>query len=163
MNKYMRNLVLLNCKLIEEDVRECFLFWCKKTHKIKDLIKIYFPNLYLNEHIGITLYNFPNCDTIFVSKRYIHLNEVDTKAKVGKLLGYLSADNFEQLNRNEIAYSYTFYAYVDNKGIALFNEISQIKLDHSKMLNKIKKLLENKQGIYTVDKVMLEERIMIPN
>jgi len=161
MNKYMRNLVLLNCKLIEEDVRECFLFWCKKTHKIKEFIKKHCPDLYLNDHLE--LYNFPNCDSIFVSKRYIYFSEVDTKAKIGKLLGYLSADNFEKINRNEIAYSYTFYAYVDNKGIALFNEISQTKLDHSKILNKIKKTLENKQDIVTVDKVMLEERIMIPN
>ena len=38
MKKYIKYLVRLNCILIEEDVRECFLFWCKKTLKVIEYI-----------------------------------------------------------------------------------------------------------------------------
>ena len=94
---------------------------------------------------------------------YIYSNEFDSKAKMGKLLGYLSAEQFENINKNLITYSYTFYAYVDGKGIALFNELSQIKLDHSNMLNKIKKALDNDvdKVIPLIERVILEERIFI--
>jgi len=162
----MKYLILLNCKLIECNVRECFLFWCKKTHKVKEFIKNYFPHLYLNQHVGLTMYNeFTSCDIILVSKRYIYSKEFDSKAKMGKLLGYLSADQFENLDKNLITYSYTFYAYIDGKGVALFNELSQIKLEHTNMLNKIKKALDNgiDKIIPQIERVILEERIFSIN
>jgi len=158
MNKYMKYLILLNCKLIEDDVRECFLFWCKKTHNIKSFIFSNFPNLYINEHVQYVLYKeFKTCDMVLVSKRYVDATEFNTNSKLGKLLGYLSADKFDNLNRDLITYSYTFYAKIKNENIALFNELSQNKLDHSIMLNKINESLKN-----IVDKIELEERIIIP-
>jgi hypothetical protein len=52
MKKRLEYEVLLNCILIEENVRECFLFWCKKTYNIRKYINNLFPNLILNNYTG---------------------------------------------------------------------------------------------------------------
>jgi len=160
MKKYIKYLVQLNCILIEEDVRECFLFWCKKTLKIIEYIKGSFPNLIINESDNINVCKqFKTCDVILVSKRIIYPYECDTDAKLGKLLGYLSADNYKDLNRNETLYDYSFETKIDNTRIILFNEMSQNKLDHSNTLHKIKQAI-NKH--FNLLDVILLERVIIP-
>ena len=42
MRERLKYEVLLNCILIQEDVRPCFFFWCKKTLKISNFIKYMF-------------------------------------------------------------------------------------------------------------------------
>jgi len=166
MKKYIKYLVQLNCILIEEDVRECFLFWCKKTLKIIEYINKSFPNLIINESDNINVCKeFKTCDVILVSKRIIYPYEYDNDAKLGKLLGYLSADNYKDLNRNETLYDYSFETNIDNTRIILFNEMSQNKLDHSNTLKKIKQAI-NKHfvcvvGIDVID-IELRERVIIP-
>ena len=160
MRKEVEYLVLLNCVLIEEDVRECFLFWCKKTIKITDYINDLFPNLVVNE---CTLFNkFSTSDVILVSKRVVCPHEYDTDAKLGKLLGYISADNFENLNRDLVIYDYSFVVDVDDVRINLFNEMSQFKLDHSVIFNKIKEAFKKHEYGNIVDNVVLNERMVMP-
>jgi hypothetical protein len=160
MKKYIKYLVQLNCILIEEDVRECFLFWCKKTLKIIEYINRSFPNLIINESDNINVCKeFKTCDVILVSKRIIYPHEYDSDAKLGKLLGYLSADNYKNLNRNETLYDYSFETNIDDTRIILFNEMSQNKLDHSNTLFKINQAI-NKH--FNLLDVVLRERVIIP-
>jgi len=160
MKKYIKYLVQLNCILIEEDVRECFLFWCKKTLKVIEYINESFPNLIINESDDINVCKqFRTCDVILVSKRIIYSHEYDTDAKLGKLLGYLSADNYKNLNRNETLYDYSFETKIDDTRIVLFNEMSQNKLDHSNTLYKINQAI-NKH--FNLLDVILRERVIIP-
>ena len=161
MRKDIHYLVLLNCILIEEDVRECFLFWCKKTIKIIDYINKVFPNLVVNKDYSL-FKEFETSDVIIVSKRIVQHSEYDSHAKLGKLLGYLSSDNFEDLNRDALIYDYSFEAYINNKRINLFNEMSQNKLDHSIMFYKIKEAFKKHKYGNIVDKVILNERVVIP-
>ena len=162
MKKYIKYLVQLNCILIEEDVRECFLFWCKKTLKVIEYINRSFPNLIINESANINVCKeFKTCDVIIVSKRIINYSEYDTDAKLGKLLGYLSADNYKNLNRNKTLYDYSFETNIDNTRIILFNEMSQNKLDHSNTLCKIKQAINKHYSIDVLD-VVLRERVIIP-
>lgn len=161
MRKDIEYLVLLNCILIEEDVRECFLFWCKKTINVINYINKVFPNLVVNKDYSL-FKEFETSDVIIVSKRIIQQSEYDSHAKLGKLLGYLSADNFETLNRDELIYDYSFETYINNKKINLFNEMSQVKLDHSIMFNKIKEAFKKHKYGNIVNKVILNERVVIP-
>jgi len=161
MRKDIHYLVLLNCILIEEDVRDCFLFWCKKTIKVIDYINKVFPNLIVNKDYSL-FKEFETSDVIIVSKRIVQSSEYDSHAKLGKLLGYISSDNFETLNRDALIYDYSFEAYINNKRINLFNEMSQVKLNHSIMFNKIKEAFKKHKYGDIVDKVILNERVVIP-
>jgi hypothetical protein len=161
MRKDIHYLVLLNCILIEEDVRECFLFWCKKTIKVIDYINKVFPNLIVNKDYSL-FKEFKTSDVIIVSKRIVQPIEYDSHAKLGKLLGYISSDNFETLNRDALIYDYSFEAYINNKRINLFNEMSQNKLNHSIMFNKIKEAFKRHKYGDIVDEVILNERVVIP-
>jgi hypothetical protein len=52
MRKRLEYELLLNCILVEENVRNCFFIWCKKTLKICEYINKLFPNLILNKYEG---------------------------------------------------------------------------------------------------------------
>lgn len=163
MNKKLELLILLNCILIEDNIRECFLHWCKKTHNMIKYITNRFPNLKLNEHLGKHIYSqFETCDVVLVSKRKVELEECNTNDKLGKLLGYKSAENFDKLNRDLITYNYTFKVLIEGEIISLYNEMSQNKLYLNDTLEKIKESLYNNKYYLEIEDIYLEERIIIP-
>jgi len=155
--------VFLNCILIEEGVRECFLFWCKKSYKVKDYINKIFPNLIINECLKFAEdKQLLNNDVVLVSKRIVNIDEYDTPKKLGKLLGYLGADEFENLDRDLIVYDYVFNVIIGNKKIYLFNEMCQNKICHKEIYNKINQAFKKNKLGNIVDKVILVERMVIP-
>lgn len=154
MKEKLKYEVYLNCILIEEDVRECFFFWCKKTYKISEYINKLFPNLILNKYEGSNkLLQLKTSDVLLISKRIIEKNEYDTDAKLGKLLGYKSADNFADLDRTKTYYNYVIVA----KDINLFNELSQNKLYYEDIRNKIELAFRKNNIDYHVK---IKERII---
>ena len=147
--------VLLNCILIQEDVRPCFFFWCKKTLKITNFINKFFPNLILNKYEGSNkLLQLESSDVLLISKRIIQREEYDTDAKLGKLLGYKSADNFVNLDKNKTYYNYVMVA----NEINLFNELSQNKLYYEDIRNKVELAFRRNNIDYNVKVV---ERIIL--
>ena len=159
----MSYLILLNCVLIEENVRDCFLFWCKKTYKVKDYINKLFPNLIINDYIHFNNFcKFDTSDVILISKRIVYPNEYDTHEKLGRLLGYISSDKYEILNRELITYDYSFTVIIEDKKIVLFNEMSQTKLDHKKMYEKMRKVLIESEYGKMINNVILTERTIVP-
>ncbi len=159
----MEQFLYFNYKLIEEGVREVFLHFCDNSVDIEQEVKELFPNLIVNfmDNHSKSCCNQSHYKNFIVSKRIIYPDEYDTNEKLGKLLGYKSAEGFDKLNRDLIMYNYTFYAVYDNNHIDLFNELSQDKLDLSIMLNEIKKVLLN-DNKYKVTDVYLEEDKKIP-
>lgn len=163
MKKNLEYEVFLNCILIEEDVRECFLFWCKKSYKVKDYINKIFPNLIINECLKFAEEKkLENNDVVLVSKRIVNIDEYDTPKKLGKLLGYLGANEFEDLNRDLIVYDYIFNVIIGNKKIYLFNEMCQNKICHKEIYNKIDQAFKKNKLGNIVNKVILVERMVIP-
>jgi len=161
MRKQLEYEVVLNCILIEEDVRECFLFWCKKTLKICEYINNLFPNLILNKYKGSNkLLQLDSSDVLLISKKIISPEEYNTDAKLGKLLGYLSADDFIKLDKTKVYYNYILVANINNMDIYLFNELSQNKLNYDEIRQKVERAFRmNKLGC-SVNEVYINERII---
>jgi hypothetical protein len=161
MKKHLEYEVLLNCILIESDVRECFLFWCRKTLKIKKFITKLFPDLVINKYSGFN--NFQEkCDVLLISKRIVNPEEYDTEAKLGKLLGYLGANDFIKLNRDIIVYDYVLKASINDTEIYIYNELCQNQICHEEIRKKAEiALTQNKFG-YEIKDVKVTERIIIP-
>lgn len=161
MRKQLEYEVLLNCILIEEDVRECFLFWCKKTLKICEYINNLFPNLILNKYKGSNkLLQLESSDVLLISKRIIIPEEYDTDAKLGKLLGYLSAEDFIKLDKTKVYYNYILVANVNTMEIYLFNELSQNKLNYDEILQKVERAFRMNKLSCSVNEVYIKERII---
>jgi predicted transcriptional regulator len=161
MKKRLEYEVLLNCILIEENVRDCFLFWCKKTYNIRKYINNLFPNLILNNYVGSNkLLQLNSSDVLLISKRIINLYEYDTEAKLGKLLGYLSADDYNKLDRSKQIYDYVLVANINNMEIHLFNELSQNKLYYEEIRNKIEQAFKKNKLSAIVTNINIKERII---
>lgn len=160
MKKRLEYEVLLNCILIEENIRTCFLFWCKKTYKISEYITKLFPNFVINRYYGSNkLLQLDSSDVLLISKRIIFSEEYDTDEKLGKLLGYLSAKDYITLDRTQLYYNYILIAYIDDIEIRLFDELCQYKLNYDEILSKVEKaFLENK--LIKIQKVCVKERII---
>ena len=148
MKKLLQYEVLLNCVLIEEGFRDCFLFWCRKTYKICDYINKLFPNLILNRYTGSNkLLELKNSDVLLISKRIINPEEYNTDSKLGRLLGYITADNYKNLDRNIDVYDYVVQVIIEQKEmnsmkINLYNELSNNKICYEKNRIKIEEALK---------------------
>ncbi len=154
MKKNLQYEIILNCILIEKEVRECYLVWCKKQWKLGSFINKNFPNLVLTEFSEfLKKKNLNSCDAYLVSKRNLDKTEYDTDEKLGKLLGYLSADNFNKINKKESLYNYGLKAIISNSEINLFGELSQNKLNYNPLRDKIYDILKDK-----VDDIKIIER-----
>lgn len=153
--------ILLNCILVEENVRNCFFIWCKKTFKICEYINKLFPNLILNKYEGSNkLLQLEKSDVLLISKNIIRPNEYDTDAKLGRLLGYLSADEYSKLDRTINFYNYILVAKINNIEVYLYNELSQNKLEYNDIQNKVDKVLKrNKLGI-VIDEIFVKELLV---
>lgn len=161
MKKKLEYEVLLNCILIDENVRECFLFWCKKTHKISQYIHKLFPNLCINKFESNNKFQFETSDVLLISKRIINPGEYNTDEKLGKLLGYLSANNYIKLDRNLTMYNYVVIAIINDIEIHLFDELSQNKLYYEEIRQKIENaFIQNKLGI-DIQGVSVKERVIL--
>jgi hypothetical protein len=159
MKKRLEYEVLLNCILIEENVRECFLFWCKKTYNIRKYINNLFPNLILNDYVGSNkLLQLNSSDVLLISKRIIYPSEYDTDTKLGKLLGYLSADDYNKLDRTKLVYDYVLVANINNIETNLFNELSQNKLYYEEFRNKIEEAFKRNKLSASITNVYIKER-----
>ena len=101
---------------------------------------------------------FESCDVILISKRIVNPYEYNSHEKLGKLLGYLSYDKYNTLNRQLVTYDYSFIVNVNGKKIVLFNEMSQTKLNHVITLEKIKRAINNHTYGKIVDEIYLSER-----
>ena len=162
MKKRLEYEVLLNCILIEENVRECFLFWCKKKYNIKKYINNLFPTLILNDYAGSNkLLQLNSSDVLLISKRIINTSEYDTEAKLGKLLGYLSADDYNKLDRTKLVYDYVLVANINNMETNLFNELSQNKLYYEEIRNKIEEAFKRNKLSASVTNVNIKERVIL--
>lgn len=162
MKKRLEYEVLLNCILIEENVRECFLFWCKKTYNIKNYINNLFPHLILNNYAGSNkLLQLNSSDVLLISKKIINSYEYDTESKLGKLLGYLSADDYNKLDRTKLVYDYILLANINNMEIHLFNELSQNKLYYEEIRKKIEQAFRKNKLSASVINVNIKERIIL--
>jgi len=162
MKKRLEYEVLLNCILIEENVRDCFLFWCKKTYKIRNYINNLFPHLILNNYVGSNkLLQLNSSDVLLISKRIINPYEYDTEAKLGKLLGYLSADDYNKLDRSKQLYDYVLVANINNMEIHLFNELSQNKLYYEEIRNKIEQAFKKNKLSANVNNIKIKERFIL--
>ena len=162
MKKRLEYEVLLNCILIEENVRDCFLFWCKKTYNIRNYINNLFPYLILNNYVGSNkLLQLNSSDVILISKRIINSYEYDTEAKLGKLLGYLSADDYNKLDRSKQLYDYVLVANINNMEIHLFNELSQNKLYYEEIRYKIEQAFKRNKLSANVNKIFIKERVIL--
>jgi len=161
MRKRLEYEILLNCMLVEENVRNCFFIWCKKTFKICEYINKLFPNLVLNKYEGSNkLLQLESSDVLLISKNIIRPNDYDTDAKLGKLLGYLSADEYSKLDRTIDFYNYILVAKINNIEVYLYNELSQNKLDYSNIKNKVNIVLKrNKLGL-VIDEIFVKELLV---
>jgi hypothetical protein len=161
MRKRLEYEILLNCILVEENVRNCFFIWCKKTFKICEYINKLFPNLVLNKYEGSNkLLQLESSDVLLISKNIIRPNDYDTDAKLGKLLGYLSADGYFKLDRTIDFYNYILVAKINNIEVYLYNELSQNKLDYSNIKNKVDIVLKsNKLGL-VIDEIFVKELLV---
>jgi hypothetical protein len=161
MKKRLEYEVLLNCILIEENVRECFLFWCKKTYHIRKYINNLFPNLILNNYTGSNkLLQINSSDVLLISKRIIYPFEYDTDTKLGRILGYLSADDYNKLDRTKLVYDYVLVANINNIETNLFNELSQNKLYYEEIRNKIEEAFKKNKLSASVSNVHIKERVI---
>jgi hypothetical protein len=161
MRKRLEYEILLNCILIEEDIRKCFLFWCKKTLKVGDYIKRLFPNLILNKYLGQNkLLQLESSDVLLISKNIIQPEEYDNDAKLGNLLGYLSANNYSKLDRTIDFYNYVLVAKINNIEVYLYNELSQNKLDYQDIKNKVEIAFKRNKLGNNVDEVMIKELLV---
>ena len=116
MKKLLEYEVLLNCVLIEEGFRDCFLFWCRKTYKISNYINKLFPNLILNRYAGSNkLLELKNSDVLLISKRIVNPDEYDTDSKLGCLLGYITANEYQNLDRTLDMYDYVVQVIIEQK------------------------------------------------
>jgi hypothetical protein len=161
MRKRLEYEILLNCILVEENVRNCFFIWCKKTFKICEYINKLFPNLILNKYEGSNkLLQLEKSDVLLISKNVIRPNDYDTDAKLGKLLGYLSAEEYFKLDRTINFYNYILVAKINNIEVYLYNELSQNKLDYNNIKNKVDIVLKrNKLGI-DIDELFVKELLV---
>jgi hypothetical protein len=161
MKKRLEYEILLNCILVEENVRNCFFIWCKKTFKICEYINKLFPNLILNKYEGSNkLLQLEKSDVLLISKNVIRPNEYDTDAKLGKLLGYLSAEEYFKLDRTINFYNYILVAKINNIEVYLYNELSQNKLDYSNIKNKVEKILKNNKLKIVIDDIYVKELLV---
>jgi hypothetical protein len=159
MRKHLEYEIILNCLLIEKEIRQCFLFWCKKTLKLNNFIKKRFPNLIITDFSEFAKKNNLNSsDVLLISKRYLDKSEYNTDEKLGKLLGYLSADNFNNINKNEPLYNYGLKAIIDKSEINLFGELSQNKLNYEPLRNKTYDALKD-----IVEDIIIIERNFVYN
>lgn len=157
MKKHFEYEIILNCILIEKEVRRCFLVWCKKPWKLGSFINRKFPNLILTDYSEFAKKKKLNSSDVFlVSKRELNKNEYDTDEKLGELLGYLSANEFNKINKKEFLYNYGLKAIIGNLEINLFGELSQNKLNYGPIRNKIHNALKE-----MVDDIVLVERKFI--
>ena len=170
MKKLLEYEVLLNCILIEEGFRDCFLFWCRKTYKICDYINKLFPNLILNRYTGSNkLLELKNSDVLLISKRIINPEEYNTDSKLGRLLGYITADNYKNLDRNIDVYDYVVQVIIEQKEmnsmkINLYNELSNNKICYEKNRIKIEEALKrNKYSNLLIKEVQIKERFIKPS
>ena len=153
--------ILLNCILVEENVRNCFFIWCKKTFKICEYINKLFPNLILNKYEGSNkLLQLEKSDVLLISKNIIRPNEYDTDAKLGRLLGYLSADEYSKLDRTINFYNYILVAKINNIEVYLYNELSQNKLEYSDIKNKVENVLKNNKFKLVIDEIYVKELLV---
>ena len=154
MKKQLEYEIILNCILIDKEVRDCFLIWSKKTNNIGNFIKNNFPNLIqTNFQEFAKIKNLYSSDVFLVSKRKLDYSEYDTDEKLGKLLGYLSYDNFNKINKNETVYNYYIRVFINKYEINLFGELSQNKLNYEPIKNKVINALKD-----LVDDVKIIER-----
>jgi hypothetical protein len=154
MRKNLENEIFLNCILIENNVRECFLIWCKKTLNMPNFIKNNFPKLILTSYNEFSdKNNLKSCDVLLISKRVLNKYEYDTDEKLGKLLGYLSADSFNKIDKTKNLYNYYIKAVINQSEINLFGEISQNKLNYQPIKEKVYNVLKDH-----VDDIKIIER-----
>jgi hypothetical protein len=161
MRKRLEYEILLNCILVEENVRNCFFIWCKKTFKICEYINKLFPNLILNKYEGSNkLLQLEKSDVLLISKNVIRPNEYDTDAKLGKLLGYLSAEEYFKLDRTINFYNYILVAKINNIEVYLYNELSQNKLDYNNIKNKVNVVLKRNKLKIVIDDIYVKELLV---
>ena len=161
MKKRLEYEVLLNCILIEENIRKCFFFWCKKTFKICDYINKFFPNLILNRYKGSNkLLQLESSDVLLISKKIIEPEEYDTDAKLGKLLGYKSAENFSKLDRTINFYNYILVVKINNIEVYLFNELSQNKLNYNDIKENIENALNRNRLDIEISEIYVKELLV---
>lgn len=166
MKKLLQYEVLLNCILIEEGFRECFLFWCRKTYKISDYINKLFPTLILNKYAGSNkLLELKNSDVLLISKRIINPEEYNTDAKLGQLLGYITANEYQNLDRTLDVYDYVVQVIIEQKEmnlkVNLYNELSNNKISYETNRVKIEEALRrNKLVNNQIKEVNVQERFI---
>jgi hypothetical protein len=146
---------------VEENVRNCFFIWCKKTFKICEYINKLFPKLILNKYEGSNkLLQLEKSDVLLISKNIIRPNEYDTDAKLGRLLGYLSADEYSKLDRTINFYNYILVAKINNIEVYLYNELSQNKLDYNDIKNKVENVLKRNKFGLVIDEIFVKELLI---
>jgi methionine salvage enolase-phosphatase E1 len=166
MKKLLQYEVLLNCVLIEEGFRDCFLFWCRYTYKISDYINKLFPTLILNRYAGSNkLLQLKNSDVLLISKRIINPEEYDTDTKLGHLLGYITSTEYEKLDRTLDVYDYVVQVIIEQKEmnlkVNLYNELSNNKICYETNRIKIEESLrKNKLISNQIKEVRVQERFI---
>ncbi len=159
MKDHFKYQILLNCILIQENFRECFLIWGKKSLNIPNLIKTNFPNLILNDCITFAKnHKLEHNDVILVSKRIVESCEYDTDIKLGKLLGYLSANNFNDLDYTKPMYNYSLKVIMNDNIIHIYDEYSKNKLNYNIIKEKAESILYQNNFGFQINNVFIDER-----
>ena len=152
-----------NCKIIENDIRQAYLFSSISNYDdVEKYIKQKYPLLVLNKYIGskknndMTFSDMPELvddygeifieNTYLIAKRIIKPDEYLTDTMLGILLGYPGAcELVDRYNMNKY-YSYYIKAIIDNYEINLFNDICFKRFDkeHNELVLKIENILNCK-------------------
>jgi len=141
--------IILNCLLIKNKVRELYIYECEwddekeEDTKLEKIQKL-FPELHFEKSSVLNFNN--NKYDILISNRKLDLIEYDNNLKLGKLLGYPTADHFPISKTEKESGYYIYHIKVDlikNSKVVLFSFVAK---DTSKEKERIKFLSKIKKG-----------------
>jgi hypothetical protein len=122
--------IILNCLLIKNKVRELYIYESEcadekeEDTKLEKIQKL-FPELYFEKS---SVLNFSNKYDILISNRKLDLIEYDNNLKLGKLLGYPTADHFPIFKTEKESGYYIYHIKVDlikNSKVVLFSFVAK--------------------------------------